>query len=413
MLLFLSLKDDCLGYYCVSERSFLCLKKGQIEDLSSPEFSSLFANEDSQCFVFDAAEFCFGFEKLCLAKGIEIPDFQVCEVKTLLFNLSGANREWNFAETLQAMFGKDSPLLSHADPAGEAASLAFLLREAASCFNVSLDDILYLMYEKASLWLQGGIAALQTKAAFDKNIEDVYANLEKKSIQKLLFFDLECANTLDGIGKVCEFGCVVTDMDFNVLERVFLMINPDDRFMLRGRNGAPDLVLAYSERDYYDSPKIGEYEEKIRSLLEDKNTFVAGFAVDNDVSFLATDLDSYGIPQMIYDCFDVQSWVSPEGHSMSLENAYREFVPTEEKASFREHRSVDDAEMTMLVAKHYLKQNEKTLLEVLKERPESLFTSKGYIEYWLARRELPLRRRPKRIVAFPYPSGHGTHSSAE
>ena len=35
---------------------------------------------------------------------------------------------------------------------------------------------------------------------------------------KYLFFDIECANCYDGVGKICEFGYVLTDEYFTVLE---------------------------------------------------------------------------------------------------------------------------------------------------------------------------------------------------
>ncbi len=411
MLLFLSLKDQRIGYYQVDE-NFARYRAGHFDSPLDRDFLLMAQNGATHCFVFDAEEFSLGLEAMAKSKGDEPPRFRCFEARSILFYLSGANREWTFRETLAAMLGPDSPRLNKTSAEDEAASLAFLMREALLYFDKSFDDLDFNPFNSMSFETYGVLNAIYQKRAFDKNIEDVHANLPSRTIEKLLFFDLECANCVDGIGKVCEFGCVIVDLDFNVIDRVFFTIDPDDRFMLRGRGGAPDLVLAYPEKVYFDSPKIAYYESKMRALLEDPSTLVGGFAVANDVSFLATDLDSYEIPQIEYDCFDVQDWVSPEGASMSLENAYREFVPTEEKSAFREHRSVDDAEMTMLVAKFYLKQSGKTLLDVLQERPSSLFSSRGYISYWLSKQDLPLHKRPKRIVSFPYPSGHGNHSGS-
>ena len=42
-----------------------------------------------------------------------------------------------------------------------------------------------------------------------------------------LFFDLEFANQDNGKSKICEFGYVITDEYFEVLERYNFIINPN------------------------------------------------------------------------------------------------------------------------------------------------------------------------------------------
>ena len=49
-----------------------------------------------------------------------------------------------------------------------------------------------------------------------------------------LFFDIECANCDGGNGKICSFGYVLTDTDFNVLEYKDLLIDPKAKFKLNG-----------------------------------------------------------------------------------------------------------------------------------------------------------------------------------
>ena len=34
-----------------------------------------------------------------------------------------------------------------------------------------------------------------------------------------LFFDVECANSFDGVGKICEFGYVFTDENLNIIKQ--------------------------------------------------------------------------------------------------------------------------------------------------------------------------------------------------
>ena len=36
---------------------------------------------------------------------------------------------------------------------------------------------------------------------------------------KYLFFDIECSNCFNNIGKMCEFGYVVTDENFKIITK--------------------------------------------------------------------------------------------------------------------------------------------------------------------------------------------------
>ena len=45
-----------------------------------------------------------------------------------------------------------------------------------------------------------------------------------------LFFDIECANCFNGEGKMCSFGYVLTDADFNILDSQDLVMNPETEF---------------------------------------------------------------------------------------------------------------------------------------------------------------------------------------
>ena len=72
---------------------------------------------------------------------------------------------------------------------------------------------------------------------------------------KYLIFDIECCD-----GKhICEFGYVLIDEDFNVLERDCITINPEHKFKLAGREKESDISLAFSEEVYYNSPKFDFY----------------------------------------------------------------------------------------------------------------------------------------------------------
>ena len=63
---------------------------------------------------------------------------------------------------------------------------------------------------------------------------------------KYLFFDIECANCFNNIGKICEFGYVMTDEKFKVLDKNLILINPNTKFdWYVAKN-----LLAHSKKQY-------------------------------------------------------------------------------------------------------------------------------------------------------------------
>ena len=66
---------------------------------------------------------------------------------------------------------------------------------------------------------------------------------------RYLFFDIECCNGRN----ICEFGYVITDDNFNILEKKDFIINPENKFNLTGRPDGRDLYLFYPESTYYRS----------------------------------------------------------------------------------------------------------------------------------------------------------------
>ena len=61
---------------------------------------------------------------------------------------------------------------------------------------------------------------------------------------KYLFFDIECSNCFNGVGKLCEFGYVLCDENLNVLKKDDIPMSPGkgegNKFHLRGRKNEKD-----------------------------------------------------------------------------------------------------------------------------------------------------------------------------
>jgi DNA polymerase III epsilon subunit-like protein len=175
---------------------------------------------------------------------------------------------------------------------------------------------------------------------------------------KYLFFDIECANCYNRQGKICSFGYVQTDEFFKVLAKNDLIINPDAPFdphvMGQGENS---INLAYSPIRFQYAPKFDVFYPQIAGLLTDKDTKVFGYAVENDVGFIASECARYQVPMPEFDYYDIQDIyrLSREwDRSPSLEDALNDLnVDFDEGTA---HQSSEDALMSMLLLKAMAKQ---------------------------------------------------------
>ena len=123
---------------------------------------------------------------------------------------------------------------------------------------------------------------------------------------KNVFFDIECACVFKNVAKICAFGYVVTDEEFNVLAREEILINPKGKFHLTGRGGNEGLVLPYEYEDFKKYPPFPAAYRKIKNLLEDKEAVVLGHATLNDVNFLNLETKRFHLPSFRFDWHDTQ-----------------------------------------------------------------------------------------------------------
>ena len=85
--------------------------------------------------------------------------------------------------------------------------------------------------------------------------------------KQFVFFDCECANTFEGVGKICSLGYVITDDDLNVIESEDVVINPEcdfDWYLFSGKGGCQ---LAYSKAfqgQRHGSQYMEDYSVRLR-----------------------------------------------------------------------------------------------------------------------------------------------------
>lgn len=173
---------------------------------------------------------------------------------------------------------------------------------------------------------------------------------------KYLFFDIECSNCFNRVGKMCEFGYVLVDENLQVITADDIPMSPgkgrENRFYLRGRKGKRDLELAYDYEFYFAQPEFPTFYERIRKLMEDPDTICFAYSMNNDIPHVYNSCRRYHLPQIDYVCYDVQMLVSAyleKKGQMGLKKACLEIVGPNTVARLQEHLSRDDAHMERLI----------------------------------------------------------------
>lgn len=181
-----------------------------------------------------------------------------------------------------------------------------------------------------------------------------------------IFFDIECANMLHGKAKICSFGYVLTDSSFNILEKKDILINPAsffDTYALK-RMGT---TLPYPKEEYEKAGKFPSHYEKIKGLLTKEGRMAVGHGTVNDAHFLLHECERYSLPPFDFKYSDtVKMYMKLTGREKKLDltSVFTEIYP--EENSLHSHRSDDDAEMTMKIAKNICDVTGRTLEDLIK-----------------------------------------------
>lgn len=179
-----------------------------------------------------------------------------------------------------------------------------------------------------------------------------------------LFFDIEGANSYGGVGKICSFGYVLTNEDFEILDRRDILVNPRSKFNL-----GPNIKLAYEKEEFRAAGDFTEHYDEIKSVLLAPDTKIFGFAVDNDARYVRDECKRYHLDGMNFDYFDVQRIAKDKfelANQPGLPKAC-EFLEIEFDQEI--HKSDEDAYMTMAVLKAICQRFEKSVQELIDESP--------------------------------------------
>lgn len=190
---------------------------------------------------------------------------------------------------------------------------------------------------------------------------------------KYLFFDCECANFYEHVGKMCSFGYVITSDSYTVLESKDIIINPEAPFdpHVLGQ-GSNSIDLAYTPIRFETAEKFPYYYETIKALLTAPDTMVFGFAIDNDVGFLLSACRRYGLEPVRFSYHDIQDMYrvyAGYDRSPSLEAALKDLSIN--TSDYEGHESKDDAAMSMLVLRQMMHLEDVDMATLLSYFPSS------------------------------------------
>lgn len=197
--------------------------------------------------------------------------------------------------------------------------------------------------------------------------------------KSFVFFDCECANTFDGIGKICSFGYVITDDELNVIESEDVVMNPECEFDWYLFSGKGDCKLAYSKDYFRLKPNFDAYYKDIKKLLTTGNRFIGGFAVGNDVGFLNNGCERYNRDYIQIYAFDMEKYLEATyGKKQKLVQWAEELGIN--VAKYQTHKSVDDAILTMLCLKAECQKTGKSAEQIFTASKQMFVSSQQMLE---------------------------------
>lgn len=164
----------------------------------------------------------------------------------------------------------------------------------------------------------------------------------------LLFFDIECASVYKTTAKICAFGYVLCDCQFNIIKKDDILINPKGKFHLTDGRGEHGLVLPYEYDEFKNHPAFPQVYGTIKGLLEDKNNLVFGHATLNDVNYLNLETHRFRLPSFRFEYSDSQLMYMTAINDFSRQFGL-EYITADLNVEFTPHRAADDAYATMRV----------------------------------------------------------------
>lgn len=209
---------------------------------------------------------------------------------------------------------------------------------------------------------------------------------------KYLVIDFEVANSFDKVSKICSFGYVALDSNLNFIDKVDIIINPEDKFDYHLYSDKSNIKLYYSKKEFYKHPNFLGYYDRIYDLFTSSN-IVFGFSIENDIKFLFDTCKRYSKEAPKFNYLDVQvlfKLYHKDDTYRSLDYCINYYnIKTDSYL----HKSDDDAYMTYLVLLELLKEANTNLDGLLKICKFDIINTDTYLKIVEERRIKKEERR--------------------
>jgi len=187
--------------------------------------------------------------------------------------------------------------------------------------------------------------------------------LNSQNNDQYLFFDLEFASTTNS-HKICEFGYVITDNNFRIIEKNNLIINP--HFDIRKWDENALQILTRKQKDYENGKKFSKYYSRIKNLFKNKK-YIFGHTTYIDAIALNQECKRYNLDSINYKFYDIRDLIClflNLDKDISLKNMVKRLNINE---TYKFHDAENDSYYTMKVLEKMISNKNLSLKEVLKD----------------------------------------------
>jgi len=200
----------------------------------------------------------------------------------------------------------------------------------------------------------------------------------------VIFFDIECACSVEKRGRIYSLGYAICDEHFQLLAHDDLLINPDspwNEYVLKK-------ILSYPRKIFDSKPLYREVYPQIRELFA-RCDYAVGFSIENDLSFLLDECDRYGLEPMNFAYADAQRMVRNALNADNYIGLEKAMEVLELPNDLHMHRSEDDALCTMRIAQALAQRMDTDLAGLIESQKAAdlpcpaLGRSEGYYFGWL------------------------------
>ncbi len=345
-------------------------------DKDKARIKDILSNEDNEIFGWSIYKDCKLLLKHLEENGEELIDFECFDIRYMLNVICMDDEEFNLLDFIPLHKQKDY----------------FQDRLLNECYYMLLafKNMLFVLNENVDSFFERhdfdscfyySLDAYYGKKGTDITVIDKVNKIESlfsKGIEKFIFFDFECANCFNQVGKICEVGIVITDTSFNVKEEIHYPINPNSPFHLLSKSGI-GLHLYWEANNYKvyrSAPSLPFYYDSLRKILNDEHALCFGHSVNNDLEFLESDSKRNSLDVFEGYAVDTQKMymylVDKQMSSISLENAFKNLLGEEGMKKYVAHKSLDDSKMTMDIARKMLEESNMNIQELLIKHPKCL-----------------------------------------